>query len=253
MSLRRHKDLLPPLLLLAIALAAWEIGPLVFSVPTYVLPRPSEVCVALWNARALAVRHLGVTLVEALAGFALGSSIGIFVGVCIAQWRVIRRLTLPYVIASNAIPVVAIAPIVVLWFGHGIWAKSIVAAFLCFFPTVINTYRGLVTYERIYEDLFRVYGSTEWQFFSKFKFVNALVFVFAGLRLSGTYAVIGAVVAEFVGSTAGLGFGMLQATYNLNTARLFGYLVIACALGTLMYGAVVFAESLFMRKRRIEV
>jgi len=244
-----RRNLLAPILFLLGVVTLWEIGPVVLDVPSYVLPRPSQACMALWDARGLVCRNLFVTSLEAIIGCALGSCIGFVMGVCMAESVVFRRMTLPYVVGSNAIPVVAIAPIVIMWFGHGLWSKSVVAAFLCFFPLSINTYRGLTEYEPIFADLFRVYGATRPQFFLKFKLPNAMRFVFVGMRLNATFSVIGAVVAEFVGSDAGLGFGMLQATYNLNTPRLYGYLLVSCLLGMLMYGMVVAVERLALRKR----
>ncbi|MGH8628504.1 MAG: ABC transporter permease, partial [Gammaproteobacteria bacterium] len=229
---------------LSAVLVIWELFPLFVGVPSYVFPRPSEALTALWQARELLKQHLLVTAAESVAGFFLGGLVGFTTGLCMAQWPTVRRTILPYVVASNAIPVVAIAPIVVLWFGHGLWSKCVVAAFLCFFPSAINTYRGLTEYEPIYSEIFRVYAATPVQFLVKFQLPNAAPFVFAGMRLSATFAVIGAIVAEFVGSDRGLGFGMLQATYNLNTPRLYGYLIVSCILGVLMYGAVVLVEHL---------
>jgi NitT/TauT family transport system permease protein len=166
-----------------------------------------------------------------------------------AQSRIIAKSILPYVVASNAIPIVAIAPIVVIWFGHGITSKIILAAFLCFFPLAINTFRGLIEYPTIYRELFNTYGATNYEFLAKFKIRNAVPYIFAGLKLSASYSVIGAIVAEFIGSTSGLGFGMLQASYNLNTPRLFGYLFIACIMGLFMYYTIVLIEYLLFNHK----
>lgn len=240
-----------PLTFLVVLLIAWQLLPAWFGVPRYVFPRPTEIAAAVWENPATAMNHVRTTAFESWGGFILGSVVGFLVGVVSAESRTVRRMILPYVVGSNAIPVVAVAPIVVLWFGHGLWSKVVVAAFLCFFPVTVNTYRGLTDYDPLHGELFRSLGSTRWQFFCKFKLWNGLPYLLSGLRLSATYSVIGAVVAEFVGSDRGLGFGMLQATYNLNTPRLYGYLVIACALGMLMYSLVAFVEWVLVRWGRL--
>lgn len=238
-----------PVIFFLAAVAMWQVLPPALNIPSYVFPTPSGAFAALWEARGLAFRHLTVTTIEAIIGFMLGGLAGFGIGICMAEWQVIRWTLLPYVVASNAIPVVAVAPIVVLWFGHGLWSKSVVAAFLCFFPLSINTFRGLTEYDPIYADVFRIYGATRMQFFTRFKLPNAVPFVFAGMKLSATFAVIGAIVAEFVGSDSGLGFGMLQATYNLNTPRLYGYLVVSCILGLVMYGVIELVERSLLKRR----
>jgi NitT/TauT family transport system permease protein len=245
------RGFLAPTIFFLVLAFLWEFSPAFFDIPTYVFPRISDISKAMWHARVTLGQNLLVTTFEALVGFVLGALAGFVAGVCMAEWPVVRRTILPYVVGSNAVPVVAIAPIVVLWFGHGLWSKSVVAAFLCFFPLAVNTFQGLTLYESIYADLFRIYGANRLQFFFKFRIHNAASFLFSGMKLSATYSVIGAVVAEFVGSDSGLGFGMLQATYNLNTPRLYGYLLISCALGILMYGAVGLAERFFLRRRTV--
>lgn len=239
---------LQPAAFLLLLLLAWELVPIVLDVPIYVFPRLSEVVKAIWKARSAVGSNLQTTFVEAIAGFGLGSWVGFSVGVLMAESRNVARTLLPYVVASNAIPIVAVAPLVVIWFGHGLLSKVVLAAFLCFFPLCINTYRGLNEHDPIFAELFAVYGATKLEFLRKFKLRNALPYLFAGLKLNATFSVIGAVVAEFVGSSSGLGYGMLQASYSLNTPRLFGYLIVSCALGITMYGLAHLGEALTLRR-----
>jgi NitT/TauT family transport system permease protein len=238
-----------PLIFFVFIIALWEFIPLMFSVPDYVFPRLSDIIPAIIKAKPAFVANSMTTLGEAFIGFLIGSLTGFFTGVLMAQSRIIAKSILPYVVASNAIPIVAIAPIVVIWFGHGITSKIILAAFLCFFPLAINTFRGLIEYPAIYRELFNTYGATNYEFLAKFKIRNAVPYIFAGLKLSASYSVIGAIVAEFIGSTSGLGFGMLQASYNLNTPRLFGYLFIACIMGLFMYYTIVLIEYLLFNHK----
>lgn len=237
----------PALLAAALALF-WELAIPRLGVPGYVIPTISQIAQSLATHADLFLLNSYITLVESIVGCVFGCIFGLIIGVAMSEIRMVGRLLLPYVISSNAIPVVAIAPLVVLWFGQGLISRSIVAAFLSFFPITINVYLGLGSFKLIYREMFILFGATRWEFFWKFKIVNALPFVFSGLKVSGTLAVIGAVVAEFIAPESGIGFGMLQATYNLDTPRLFGYLLISCAMGMAMYGAGRAVELLWLRR-----
>ncbi|MDR1090061.1 MAG: ABC transporter permease [Prevotella sp.] len=193
---------------------------------------------------------MATTFFEAILGFILGSSIGFITGIVMAENMFLKRILLPYVVASNAIPAIALAPLVVLWFGHGIESKVILVAFLCFFPLSINTFRGLCEYPVIYKELFFTYGAKPREFLLRFKIRNALPYIFSGLKLNATYSVVGAIVAEFVGATSGLGFGMLQASYNINTPRLFGYIIVACFMGLTMYYLIVVIERYSLKLKK---
>ncbi len=167
-----------------------------------------------------------------------------------AMNRTAKNILLPYVIGSNSVPVVAIAPLIALWFGHGLLAKILVASFLCFFPIAINAYEGLRDRGGVLKELFSVIGASSDFYFWNLRVPLAVPFLVAGAKISIVLAVIGAVVAEFVGSDAGLGFGMVQASYSLNTPRLFGYMIIACILGLSFYSFMMLVELLLKKSRR---
>ena len=224
-------------------LLAWEIAPHIFGVPVYVFPPFSAVLFEFGRSCQLIAVNTWTTFQEALLGCFLGCLVGVLIGGTMARWTSLALALEPYLVASNAIPIVAVSPLVILWFGHGLLSKVVVAAFLCFFPICMNTYRGLVAYERTYSELFDVLGATKLEFFLKYQIPNAIPSILSGLRVSATLAVIGAVVAEFVSADSGLGFGMLQASYALNTPRLYAYLIASCGLGLLMYGGVLVVES----------
>lgn len=245
------KNLLPISFFLLVLLL-WEFIPYFFSIPNFVFPRLSDVFPTIISSSSSFFRNSAITLVEAILGFILGSSIGFITGVFMAQSKLFAKTVLPYVVASNAIPVVALAPLVIIWFGHGIYSKIILAAFLCFFPLSINTFKGLNEYSSIYKELFYTYGASKFEFLKLFKLRNSVPYIFSGLKLNATFSVIGAIVAEFIGATSGLGFGMLQASYNLNTPRLFGYILVACAMGLSMYYLVVFVEKIIFKSKSYE-
>lgn len=239
-----------PVSFFILLLLLWEFIPQIFSIPAYVFPRLSDIVPAIIKAQDVFLTNIQTTFIEAIFGFILGSSIGFITGLLMAENKLFANTMLPYVVASNAIPIVAIAPLVIIWFGYGIISKIILAAFLCFFPLSINTFKGLNEYSNIYFELFKTYGSSKYEFLAKFKLRNSLPFIFAGLKLSATFSVIGAIVAEFIGATSGLGFGMLQASYNLNTPRLFGYIIVACTMGLFMYYSVLLIENLIIKKEK---
>ena len=234
--------------LAALGLIAWEIGPPLLQLPGYLVPQFSTVVASALNSRSLIAEHASWTALEAVAGFVIGAFVGVGTGVGMALSPRVRFALLPYVVASNAVPVIAVAPLVVLWIGHGFASKSALAAFLCFFPVAINTYRALIVRDTTLEDVILAFGGSSSDVFMRLRIPSSLPFVIAGLKLSATYSVIGAIVAEFVGSNRGLGYAMVQSAYSLNTARLFAYLIVACALGIAMYGLVAVAERRLLRR-----
>jgi NitT/TauT family transport system permease protein len=198
----------------------------------------------------LIISNTLTTAIEATFGVMLGCLIGVLVGTLMAASRPLENVLMPLVVSSNVIPVVAIAPLVILWFGFGLMSKVIVAAFLSFFPIALNAYDGLRDRGGNERDLFVILGASKQQYFRLFRLPSAIPSFFTGLKISGVLAVIGAVVSEFIGSDSGLGFGMLQARYNLNTTRLFCYTIVSCILGLLVYWVVVLLERTVANKKR---
>lgn len=245
-----RRGLLPSVVAGIAFLCLMEITLRLVAVPDYILPKPSVVLRAFHLATDRIGYNLAVTGLEAIGGFVLGSSVGLGLGMLFVRFDALRAIGLPYVVGSNAVPIVAIAPLVVLWLGHGMISKVVLSAFLCFFPLAINSFRGFSEVPQHIEDLFRVYGATTGEFFWKARLPFAAPYLFSGARLNATYAVIGAIVAEFVGATSGLGFGMLQASYNLNIPLLWAYLVVAVALGMAFYGTVWLLERRMRSDRR---
>jgi ABC-type nitrate/sulfonate/bicarbonate transport system permease component len=170
---------------------------------------------------------------------ALGLGVAVLVGssmaIALASSRTARVQVLPILVISNAIPVVAIAPLLALWLGHGLASKVAIAAFLCFFPFTLTFLDGLTKSQRVFDELFRVIGASWAQKFRHYVLPNALGNLATGLKVTASIAVIGAVVGEFVGSDRGIGFGILQASYSLNTPRLFAYVVLASAMSLAFY------------------
>lgn len=235
---------------LIVVFLLWEFLPQFFEIPQYIFPSISVIINKTFIlGREIAFLNTKITLIEAILGFLIGSTFGFLIGLGMAQSKIFSGVALPYVVASNAIPIVAIAPLAIIWFGSGIGSKIAVSAFLCFFPLSINTFKGLQEFPLLSEDLFKVYGASNTDFLIKYKLPNAIPYIITGLKLNAVYSVIGAVVGEFVGSDKGLGFGMLQATYNLDTAKLWGYIIIACIAGMVFYGLVSLINLIFISNK----
>lgn len=228
----------PSSLLFIIVCFLWVFVPKLFSIPEYIFPSLDVVLREAWFVRIQLLNHTLTTTSEAIVGCIIGVSVGFLIGVFLSLSKLIKESLLPYIVGSNAVPVVAIAPLIVLWFGSGFLSKALVAAFLSFFPMAINTFEGVANYPKKYRELFASYGAFRYEFFFMYQLPNARPFILSGLKLSATYSVIGAVVAEFLGSDRGLGYGMLQASYSLNTPRLFVFLITSCILGYSMYKIV---------------
>lgn len=232
----------PPLLTLALLLVAWEAGTRAFGVPVYVLPPPSEVWVAFIGNPVSLLRHTGVTATEAVAGFVIGSALGALLGTAFAYSRPLARGLLPFVIAANTIPVVAIAPILIIWFGHGMGSKIAVTTFLSFFPLALNMMKGLQSYDRTIMDVFHVAAATGPQRFLKMRLPSALPYVFVGLKLNVTFSVIGAIVAEFVQADRGLGFVIMTSYRTLAMPRLWAAMIMSALLGIVFFALVSWLE-----------
>jgi NitT/TauT family transport system permease protein len=232
------------MLVLALFLAAWEWGPAWLGMPEFILPRFSRVmheAVLMWNNSDL-LSHFGVTVLEVVLGFTLGSLLGLAVGVALGLSPRAEAMLSPYILALQIAPKVAFAPLFVMWLGYTIYPKIIVAVLIVFFPVMINVLSAIRTVDPDMVNLVRTLNATRWQIFCLVEFRSAMPALFSGLRIASTLAVIGVTVGELVGGNQGLGFLLVDGEGQGNTAAVF---VAICALtltGIVTYGAVVWAE-----------
>lgn len=234
----------PPVVTLLLALVVWEAATRLFKIPVYILPAPSQIWLAFIAAPGTLLGHAGITLFEAVAGFAIGSVLGAMLGTVFAYSPVVARGFLPFVIAANTIPVVAIAPIIIIWFGSGLGSKIAVTAFLSFFPLALNMMKGLQSYDRTVMDVFHVAAATGPQRFFKMRLPSALPYVFVGLKLNVTFSVIGAIVAEFVQADRGLGFVIMTTYRTLAMPRLWAAMIVSALIGILFFAVIAAIERL---------
>ena len=235
---------LAPAAVLAALIGGWELLARLGGVENYLLPAPSEVASALWRDRDLLAPDTWVTAREILLGFALALVAGVAIALALHLSPVLRRALYPLVIASQAIPVVVIAPILVIWFGFGITPKLVVIALICFFPIVVNTLDGLQGVDREQVKLLRTLGASRLDLLRRLELPGALPFLFSGAKVAVAVAVIGAVFGELVGSDAGLGHAIQVGMAQLLTARVFAAVVILSAMAIGLFALVSAAERL---------
>jgi putative hydroxymethylpyrimidine transport system permease protein len=239
-----------PLALIALGVAFWEAAVRLNDTPRWFLPPPSAVVQALYDSRRLLLHHTWVTLEAVLAGFAVAFVLGVLLAVPIASSRVVERAVYPLVVASQAIPIVALAPILLIWFGYGLTPKVIVVALICFFPIVVNTVDGLRAVDPELIDLVRSMGASRWAVFRIVRLPSALPYLFSGTRVAAAVSVIGALIGEWVGSSAGLGYFMIRSAAQFLTARVFAAVLISALLGLLLFVAVALIERFVLPWQR---
>ncbi len=214
-------------------LALWEGLVNFYHIPSYLIAPPSMVLRALIKGFSsnLYFLHFQYTIIEVLLGFAIGAVVGIFLGAFIAQFRLVEKTLYPYLVAFQTLPKIAIAPLLILWFGFGISSKVAMAAMVSFFPVLVNLIVGLKSVDGEKIDLMRSLSASEWQIFKMVKFPHALPHLFAGLDIGIIFSVLAAIVGEFVGAQKGLGMLIVQMNFNLDVAGVFSVLIILCAVG----------------------
>jgi NitT/TauT family transport system permease protein len=219
----------------------------IFSIPGYLVPSPASVLNEfIARGRLLALDTL-ITAQEAGMGFLIGTTFGFLCGVVFAHSRLLEKTFQPYLVGLQAIPVVAIAPLLVIWFGSGIAGKVALSAFISYFPVVISTSYGLRRIQNEMIELFSVLRATKMQTLTKLRIPHALPYIFSSLRVSATLSVIGAIVGEMAGANQGLGHRILVASYRTETALMFAGIACASALGLLFFAFVHLSGTLMLK------
>lgn len=241
----RKESVLPLAVLLAFV-AIWEVSCRLFHPPAYLIPSPLDIARKSVTLGDRIVIDVVTTGTESLLGFLLGSLLGIVLGVAFATYRSVELSLMPYAIALKTIPIVAIAPLLLIWFGYGMLAKIILAALICFFPVLVSTAQGLKEIDQRSVDLFRSLAATRWQTFAWLRWPSALGHLFASFRIAIVFSVIGAIVAEFAGAKQGIGFRILVASYNIDTVTMFVYIILSALLGMGFYAVIALLESVLI-------
>jgi NitT/TauT family transport system permease protein len=232
----------PPLALVGAVVLLWEGYVRIAGLSPITLPAPSRVLGALWDFRETAVGHLVPTVVETLVGCALSVVLAVAAAVALDRWGPVRRAVEPLLVASQTIPVVAIAPLFVIWFGFGLLPKVLIVVLVTFFPVTVALLDGFGRIEPEAMDLMRSMGASARQTFAKLRWPGALPSLFTGLRISVVYAVIGAIFGEYVGATQGLGIWMQLSQNSFRTDLVFAAILLTATVSLVLYAAVGLVE-----------
>ena len=237
-----------PALLLVVLIGAWQVaantGAIAgaLHIESFLVPSPFEIAEALWQNRSLLAENAWVTLKEVLLGFGCALLAGLAFAVALHLSETMRRAFYPLVVASQTIPIIVIAPILVVWFGYGIGPKLAIVALICFFPITVNTLDGLRSVDPDATKMMRTLDASRRQTFLRVEAPTALPYAFSGAKIAVAVAVIGAVFGEWAGSDSGLGHLMLQDNAQLETARLFAAVAVLSAMAIALFGFLALAE-----------
>lgn len=225
-------------------IALWQLITVQFGIPTYVIPKPTDVWQSLTDHTSLLLENTWPTALESMLGFLLGNGVAIALAVLFVHWTPAQTALMPVAVFVQTIPIVAIAPILVIMLGNGYAPKIAIAALISFFPTLVNMVRGLQSVDKQSLELMRVLSASRREVFFKVRIFASLPYLFSALKIAATASVIGAIVAEWIGSQAGLGYLIIQATYNFNTPLLYATMITASAMAVLFFGIIGLIEKL---------
>jgi NitT/TauT family transport system permease protein len=243
---KRLKDWLPAIAVFAVGIGLWQGLTTAFHVQTFLLPKPSDIASSFWDNKG-SLWHAGLyTLKEAVGGFAIGSGLGVLAALLLARFRTVGAALMPFAIAANAVPIIAFSPITNNWFGLlNPVSKMVIAAVLCFFPTMVNTLRGLTSVHPSSIELMRSYGGGELAMFRRVRIPSSLPFMFTGLKVAAVLSMIGAIVGEYFGGpTNALGVSILNDSQLFDFARAWAGIILASVFGIGLYASVALVEHL---------
>jgi NitT/TauT family transport system permease protein len=243
-------------LVILIFFLVWQFAVMIFNVREFILPSPLSALEHLLlpqpDANYNWPVHISATLYAVVISFAATSLIGIAIAITMAWSKLINDMMLPLFIFINSLPIIAIAPIILLWFGYGIFTNVLIAFLVSFFPVVINSATGLNEVDKELLDLVRYLHASKWQVFTKIQFPNALPYIFTGLKICSTMCVVGAIVGEFIASDRGLGYIIINSQFTMDTPPIFASLILVSLMGLVLFGLVSVIEKILMPWHRSE-
>lgn len=240
------RSILLPIISLTVLIVIWEICTVVFSMPVYLLPAPSSIWTAGWGIASVFPVHIWTTLYTVLAGFFVSVAIAIPLGVAISINKVASEAFYPLLIFANAIPVIAIAPNIVVMFGTGLESRLVINFLVCFFPIMVATATGELDTPKDYLDLSKATGSSFLTEMMTIRMPHASPFIFSGLKIGMTLSVIGAVVGEFITSQRGLGYLIISATTNFDLPQAMAAVVVLAFMSVVLYQCVQYIQRIWL-------
>ena len=244
------RRLLLPLAVIAVLVGVWDLAIRVFQVPPYMIPTPGSVWQALVKERARLADNAVPTILESLGGFALGNLVAIAAAVAFVYNKTLERALYPVAVAVRTLPIVAIAPILVLMLGNGYAPKVAIAALITFFPTLVNMVEGLESADPQALELMHVLSASKTEVFRYVRWPSSLPYLFSAMRIASTSSVLGALVAEWIGTNKGLGYLIVLTTYDFRTALLYAAMVVTSAIALAFFFLVSILEWLLVRWER---
>jgi NitT/TauT family transport system permease protein len=244
------RRLLLPLVVIAILVALWDVAIRVLAIPSYVIPTPVSVWQALLKEHARLLDNAVPTILESFGGFALGNLVAIATAIAFVHNKVLERALYPVAVAVRTLPIVAIAPIFVLMLGNGYAPKIAIAALITFFPTLVNMVEGLESADPQAMELMHVLSASKAEVFRYVRWPSSLPYLFSAMRIASTSSVLGALVAEWIGTNKGLGYLIVLTTYDFRTALLYAAMVVTSAIALAFFFLVSILEWLLVRWER---
>lgn len=238
-----------PLILVVMLVLVWEAAVRGLDIPRFLLPAPTEIAQLAYEEWGLIQMHAVQTIWSILTGYVAAVAFALAVSALMIRFPILERLIMPIFVALQSVPKIAIAPLILVWVGAGTGSKILVVASIAFFPVVINTMVGFHEVDRGLRDVFRSVAATERQMFLRLRLPYAVPYIFAGLRIATTLAVLGAIVAEWLAASNGLGYLVLSGSFNFNTARSFAAIIALAIIGTTFFAAMSALERALVWRR----
>jgi NitT/TauT family transport system permease protein len=245
---RQARLVLLPLATAALIIGAWEAVVRVRNIPDVLLPAPSAIAVRLTETLPFLLQQAVPTTLETIAGFLISLVLGIGLAVLVSASRFAREALYPNIVFFQLIPKIALAPLFIVWLGIGSESRVTFSVFISFFPVVVATLAGLTSVDRDLLRLCKAVGATDSKVYTRVRFPAAVPHIFAGLKIAITFAMIGVIVGEFITAQAGLGYMILFAASQAEMALIFASITLLCVIGLALYGMVVAAEAMFLKR-----
>jgi len=246
---RRGVERAGPILLVIFLLVLWQVLTRAFDVPKFLLPAPTDVVRLMVEEWPLIQMHSLATIGSIVSGYVAAVLFALTISALMIRFPLVERLIMPIFVGLQSVPKIAIAPLILVWVGAGIGSKILVVASIAFFPVVINTMAGFKEVDRGLADVFRSVDANEQQMFFRLRLPYAMPYIFAGLRIATTLSVLGAIVAEWLAASNGLGYLVLSGSFNFNTARSFAAIIALAAIGTAFFSLMSWIERVISWKR----
>ena len=227
-------------------LSLWQLSIKIFHIPEYILPSPYQIAHTFQKTSGLILKHAYVTSGEIITGYIIGIVLGFILAVFITSFKILFKTIYPFVIAIQSLPKLALAPLFVIWFGFGILPKIIIVALIVLFPVLVTTIKGLLSVSADLIDFMKSLNASKSQVLFKIRIPASVPYFFAGLKISITLAVVGAIIGEFVGADKGLGYLIMMSSVDLNTSRMFASLVLLSIIGLLLFGLICLLERVIL-------